>query len=81
MKGKFILQTSSLLDVKHICISMAYNMSELQKHYINDEDIMFLSHSVTPIIDSVSILKDYAIKKGVIDGKWKYNNRFKSTYL
>jgi len=49
---------------------MAYNMSELQKHYINDEDIMFLSHSVTPIIDSVSILKDYAIKKGVIDGKW-----------
>ena len=33
-------------------------------------DIMFLSHSVTPIIDSVSVLKDYAIKKGVIDGKW-----------
>ena len=53
-----------------ICISMAYNMNELQEYYKNDDDIMFLSHSVTPIIDSVSVLKDYAIKKGVIDGKW-----------
>ena len=53
-----------------ICIAMAYNMSELQEFYKNDDDIMFLSHSVTPKIDSVSVLKDYADKKGVIDGKW-----------
>jgi protein SCO1/2 len=31
---------------------------------------MFLSHSVTPLIDSVSVLKEYALNKGVIDGKW-----------
>jgi protein SCO1/2 len=49
---------------------MAYNMSELQEYYKNDDDIMFLSHSVTPIIDSVPVLKEYAINKGVIDGKW-----------
>ncbi len=53
-----------------ICIAMAYNMSELQSYYKNDNDIMFLSHSVTPVIDSVSVLKAYADKKGVIDGKW-----------
>lgn len=53
-----------------ICISMAYNMSELQEYYKNDDDIMFLSHSVTPTIDSVPVLKEYAINKGVIDGKW-----------
>lgn len=53
-----------------ICIAMAYNMSELQEYFKNDDDIMFLSHSVTPIIDSISVLKEYAIKKGVIDGKW-----------
>ena len=50
-----------------ICIAMAYNMSELQSYYKNDNDIMFLSHSVTPVIDSVSVLKAYADKKGVID--------------
>jgi len=53
-----------------ICIAMAYNMSELQEYYKNDDDIMFLSHSVTPVIDSVSVLKEYADRKGVIDGKW-----------
>ena len=58
-----------------ICISMAYNMSELQE---DDNDIMFLSHSVTPTIDSVSVLKEYAIKKGVIDGKWNITTGPKS---
>tara|TARA_R110000822_G_scaffold164141_4_gene304459 strand:+ start:191 stop:871 length:681 start_codon:yes stop_codon:yes gene_type:complete len=53
-----------------ICIAMAYNMSELQDFYKNDVDIMFLSHSVTPVIDSVTVLKEYADRKGVVDGKW-----------
>jgi protein SCO1/2 len=53
-----------------ICIAMAYNMGELQDFYKKDADIMFLSHSVTPVIDSVSVLKEYADRKGVIDGKW-----------
>lgn len=54
----------------NICIAMAYNMSELQEFYKNDDDIMFLSHSVTPTIDSVAVLREYADNKGVIDGKW-----------
>lgn len=54
----------------NICIMMAYNMSELQEYYKNDDDIMFLSHSVTPTIDSVSVLREYADNKGVIDAKW-----------
>jgi protein SCO1/2 len=45
-------------------------MSELQEYYNDDNDIMFLSHSVTPVMDSVPILKEYALRKGVIDGKW-----------
>ena len=53
-----------------ICINMAYNMGELQNLYKMDTDIMFLSHSVTPEIDSVTVLKEYADRKGVIDGKW-----------
>ena len=53
-----------------ICIAMAYNMSELQDFYKNDKDIMFLSHSVTPVMDSVAVLKEYAERKGVIDEKW-----------
>jgi protein SCO1/2 len=49
---------------------MAINMAELQNYFINDPEVKFLSHSVTPIMDSVPMLKDYANKKGAIDGKW-----------
>ncbi len=53
-----------------ICPVMAINMGDLQAHFINDDEVKFLSHSVTPIIDSVSVLKAYAIKNGAIDKKW-----------
>jgi len=53
-----------------ICIDMAKSMQTLQKEFENDEDILLLSHSVTPEIDDVARLKKYAIEKGVIDSKW-----------
>ncbi|GAB5563491.1 MAG: SCO family protein [Winogradskyella sp.] len=53
-----------------ICPIMTDHMYQIQKEIINDDDIMLLSHSVTPKIDSVPQLKKYAIKKGVIDRKW-----------
>lgn len=69
-KGKIYIADFFFTRCQTICIAMAYNMSELQEHYKDDDEIMFLSHSVTPVIDSVSVLKEYAIRKGVIDGKW-----------
>lgn len=69
-EGKIYIADFFFTRCKTICIAMAYNMSELQEFYKNDSDIMFLSHSVTPVIDSVSVLKAYAENKGVIDGKW-----------
>ncbi len=45
-------------------------MADLQEFFKNDTTILFLSHSVTPVIDSVSVLRAYADKKGVIDTKW-----------
>ena len=53
-----------------ICPIMTDNIVILQKEFINDDEIKFLSLSVTPDIDSVSVLRDYANNKGVIDSKW-----------
>lgn len=53
-----------------ICPVMTENMAVIQKEILNDDDVMLLSHSVTPQIDSVPQLKKYAIEKGVIDKKW-----------
>ncbi|SDM16059.1 SCO family protein [Kriegella aquimaris] len=53
-----------------ICPLMTKNMADIQKRIINDDDVLLLSHSVTPEIDSVSQLKKYALEKGVNDSKW-----------
>ncbi|MCM5662525.1 SCO family protein [Galbibacter mesophilus] len=53
-----------------ICPKMTDNMVSIQEKIKNDPEVMLLSHSVTPKIDSVPRLKAYAEEKGVIDTKW-----------
>ena len=53
-----------------ICPVMTKNMVDLQNSFLNDPQVMLLSHSVTPDIDTVAQLKKYALEKGVKDQKW-----------
>ena len=53
-----------------ICPIMTKNMADIQERIKNDDDVLLLSHSVTPEIDSVAQLKKYALEKGVDDTKW-----------
>jgi protein SCO1/2 len=69
-EGKIYVADFFFTRCQSICIPMAHNMGELQEFYKNDTDIMFLSQSVTPEMDSIPVLREYATKKGVIDGKW-----------
>ena len=53
-----------------ICPIMTKNMVEIQNHIVNEDDVMLLSHTVTPEIDSGPQLKKYALEEGVLDNKW-----------
>mgnify|MGYP001795237683 CR=1 FL=1 len=53
-----------------ICLKMTNNMTKIQEVFKDDSEVLILSHSVTPSIDSVSVLKAYANKYGVLDTKW-----------
>lgn len=53
-----------------ICPIMTNNMGVLQKEFIKNKDVKLLSISVTPVIDSVPILKEYAIMNNVDSEKW-----------
>ncbi|MFT4780369.1 MAG: protein SCO1/2 [Psychroserpens sp.] len=53
-----------------ICPKMTANMKVLQDEFLNDHEILLLSHSVTPETDSVPTLKQYAENKGIINSKW-----------
>ena len=53
-----------------ICPVMTSNMAKIQEAFDNNDDIMLLSHSVTPVMDSIPVLRAYADMKGVDDKKW-----------
>lgn len=53
-----------------ICPIMGDNMVWLQEQIKDMPQVKLLSHTVTPDIDSVPVLKAYAQHKGVIDAKW-----------
>ncbi len=53
-----------------ICPIMTKNMVGIQTEISEDPEVLLLSHSVTPQIDSVAQLKKYALEKGVVDAKW-----------
>lgn len=54
-----------------ICPKMAKSMADVQKEFMDDEDVLLLSHSVTPYKDSVPVLKKYAQSKKINFKRWK----------
>ena len=53
-----------------ICPIMTKNMKDIQDKLIKDSEVLLLSHTVFPEIDSVEVLKKYAVENKVIDSKW-----------
>ena len=53
-----------------ICPVMTKNMYQLQEELKNDNEILLLSHTVIPEVDTVEQLKEYAIENNVDDSKW-----------
>jgi protein SCO1/2 len=69
-KDKIYVADFFFTTCQTICPVMTKNMAEVQKKIMLDDEIMLLSHTVTPEIDTVAQLKRYAIEKGVNDAKW-----------
>jgi len=69
-EGKIYVADFFFTTCPTICPKMTNNMVWLQNQIKNNPKVMLLSHSVTPDIDSVPVLKKYALEKGVIDSKW-----------
>jgi protein SCO1/2 len=69
-KDKIYVSDFFFTTCQTICPIMTHNMAKIQKEFSEDDSVMLLSHSVTPEIDSVAVLRDYADRKGVVDVKW-----------
>jgi len=68
--GKIYVADFFFTTCTTICPIMTTHMARIQEHIKNDPEVMLLSHTVTPEIDSVPQLKKYAVEKGVLDEKW-----------
>lgn len=68
--GKIYIADFFFTTCQTICPIMTDHMTKIQIELMNDSEVMLLSHTVTPKIDTVAQLKRYALKKGVNDAKW-----------
>ncbi|MCG9791247.1 SCO family protein [Flavobacterium algicola] len=68
--GKIYVANFMFTSCGSICPRMTDNMKILQDRYVQDSQILLLSHTVSPEIDNVKQLKEYADLKGCISGKW-----------
>lgn len=68
--GKIYVADFFFTTCQTICPIMTGHMLKLQKALKNKEDVLLLSYTVTPKIDDVERLKEYALEKGVDPKKW-----------
>ena len=69
-EGKIYVADFFFTTCGSICPIMTTNMIDIQKAFLNNPKVMLLSHTVFPETDSVPVLKQYALKKGIDDRKW-----------
>ncbi|WP_109615757.1 SCO family protein [Sediminitomix flava] len=69
-EGKIYVTDFFFTSCQGICPQMTSNMKIIQDEFENDNEILLLSHSITPRKDSPQMLKAYAQKKGIDDDKW-----------
>lgn len=71
-KDKIYVADFFFTSCSTICPIMHRNMKNLYDKFVDNKDIMFLSHTIDFKYDKPSILKKYAQKLGVDDKKWQF---------
>lgn len=70
VKGKIYVADFFFTICPDICKDMAVQKRRLQDAMLAENNFVILSHSVTPIMDSVPVMKAYGELQGAIEGRW-----------
>lgn len=70
LRGKIYVADFFFTTCGNMCPKMTSQMERLNEEFANDDDFMLVSHSVTPEIDSIPVLKAYAIEHNAVAPKW-----------
>jgi len=72
MMGKLSVVDFIFTRCKGPCPVMADGMERLYQHFKSDTSVQFVSISVDPDYDSLSVLRAYAAARGVTDNRWRF---------
>lgn len=70
LKGSVYVADFFFATCPTICPVMSSNISLLQEEFRDEPQVKFISHSVTPELDSVEVLYEYGQRYGVDPEKW-----------
>lgn len=72
LEGKIYVADFFFTTCPTICPKMSDQMHRVYKKYLNNPDVLILSHTVMPEVDSVLVLKSYADKYAANADKWMF---------
>lgn len=70
VKNKIYVVDFFFTSCPSICIDLTNNLKEIQSAFIDNDDVLILSHSVDPKIDNVERLQKYASINNINNEKW-----------
>lgn len=71
-KDKVYIADFFFTSCSTICPTMHRNIKEIFEKYKDNPEVMYLSHTIDFKYDKPSVLKKYAQKLGVDNGKWQF---------
>ncbi len=71
LDGKISIVDFFFTSCRGVCPRMAASMKRIQDAFAHDNDVLLVSHSVTPAIDTPEVLRAYAKAHGVRSPQWK----------
>ena len=71
-KNKLFVVDFFFVKCPTVCPKISSSMAYLQKSFKNHDDVLFLSHTVDPVHDTIPILKEYAELYGAKKDVWHF---------
>ncbi|MCH8554323.1 MAG: SCO family protein [Schleiferiaceae bacterium] len=72
LKGKIYVAEFFFTTCPSICKDMTAQMKRFQAAFANDTNIVIVSHTVMPEVDTPEILNEYATLHEAMSGKWHF---------
>lgn len=72
LRGQIWITNFFFTTCRSICPIMQDNMQEVQKAFASNPAVQIISFTVDPEHDTVTVLRDYAHRRGAMPGKWLF---------